>query len=49
MLESYYIETSTPSFYYDTRADIQAQAMKEWHVGTLYTQISNTIFIIRGE
>jgi hypothetical protein len=30
MLESYYIETSIPSFYYDTRNDLQAQAMKEW-------------------
>jgi hypothetical protein len=30
MLASYYIETSIPSFYYDTREDIQAQAMKAW-------------------
>ncbi len=30
MLHSYYIETSIPSFYYDSRDDIQAQAMKKW-------------------
>jgi len=26
----YYIETSIPSFYYDVRDDIQAQAMRKW-------------------
>ncbi|MCP4105106.1 MAG: type II toxin-antitoxin system VapC family toxin [Desulfobacteraceae bacterium] len=30
MPQSYYIETSIPSFYYDSRDDIQAQAMKKW-------------------
>jgi len=30
MPDSYYVETSIPSFYYDSRDDIQAQAMREW-------------------
>ena len=30
MPQSYYIETSIPSFYHDSRDDIQAQAMRKW-------------------
>ncbi len=30
MPNSYYVETSIPSFYYDSRNNIQAQAMREW-------------------
>jgi hypothetical protein len=30
MTDRYYIETSIPSFYYDNRLDVRAQAMKQW-------------------
>jgi len=30
MPDKYYIETSIPSFYYDTRNNIRAQAMRKW-------------------
>jgi len=30
MIPKYYIETSIPSFYHDTRTDPQFQAMREW-------------------
>jgi len=30
MIETYYIETSIPSYYYETRTNTQIKAMQEW-------------------
>jgi len=30
MVKIYYIETSIPSYYYETRTDIRVKAMQEW-------------------
>jgi transposase-like protein len=41
----YYIETSIPSFYYDLRSDIQAQAMKKWTRQWWDTNNENALFV----
>ncbi len=30
MIKAYYIETSIPSYYYETRTDTRIKAMQEW-------------------
>lgn len=48
MPQSYYIETSIPSFYYDTRDDIQAQAMKEWTKEWWHIMKKKNAFLVTG-
>jgi predicted nucleic acid-binding protein len=45
MQQSYYIETSIPSFYYDLRDDIQAQAMKKWTREWWHMNKENVLFV----
>jgi hypothetical protein len=42
----YYIETSIPSFYYDTRSNIQAQAMRAWTRQWWHKPRENAILLI---
>jgi hypothetical protein len=46
MRYTYYIETSIPSFYYDTRTSVQAQAMREWTRKWWHKPWKNAIFLV---